>query len=173
MPRKVYYGSYQNQRNKSKRKRVIIITLIIIAVAAFVTAIGVVSFNKSGYGVAMQSSVEEMTQMRIRIKELEDEVINLQNEIERYKTELAQRPAETAEPIQPPNDAVATMHNTAEPTSTPAPKTKTKKKPKLPTQPPTQPPVQPTAPPVTAPAPVSEPQSEPAAQPPAVEAPAG
>ena len=144
MPRKVYYGSYQSQRNKSKRKKIIIITLVVLAVIAFITALCIVSFNKNGYGMAMQSSVEEMTQMRIRIKELEDEIVNLQNEIEGYKAELAQRPASTAMPIQPPNDAVATMQATPEPTQTPKPKST--KKPKLPTQPPTQPTQAPAAP---------------------------
>ncbi len=139
MPRKVYYGSYQSQRNKSNRKKVIIITLVVLAVVVFVAAMCIVSFNEDGYGAAMQESVEEMTQMRIRIKELEDEIINLQNEIEGYKAELAMRPATTAAPIEPPNDAVATMQATPEPT----PQPRSTRRPSIPTQPPTQPPVQP------------------------------
>lgn len=140
MPRKVYYGSYQSQRNRSNKKKVLITVALIVAAAGFITAVCVISFNKNGYGAAMQNSVEEMTQMRIRIKELEDQVISLQNEIEGYKAELAMRPATTAAPIEPPNDSVAAMQATPEPT--PTPKTKSTKKPSIPTQPPTQPPQQ-------------------------------
>ena len=139
MPRKVYYGSYQSQRNKSNKKKVIIIAVAVIAVIIFVASMCIVSFNEDGYGAAMQASVEEMTQMRIRIKELEDEIINLQNEIEGYKAELAMRPATTAAPIEPPNDAVANMQATPEPTPTPKPRST--RRPSIPTQPPTQPPV--------------------------------
>lgn len=140
MPRKVYYGSYQSQRNRSNKKKLLITVAVIVAVVGFITAVCVISFNKSGYGAAMQDSVEEMTQMRIRIKELEDQVISLQNEIEGYKAELALRPATTAAPIEPPNDSVAAMQVTPEPTAAPQPR-KTKK-PSIPTQPPTQPPPQ-------------------------------
>lgn len=140
MPRKVYYGSYQNQRNRSNRKKILITITLIVVIVGFITAVCVISFNKDGYGEAMRDSVEEMTQMRIRIKELEDQVINLQNEIEGYKAELAQRPATTAAPIEPPNDSVAAMQMTPEPTV--APKPKSTKKPSIPTQPPTQPPQQ-------------------------------
>lgn len=139
MPRKVYYGSYQSQRNKENKRRAIIIASVTVVLVGFVTAVCVVSFNQNGYDAAMQSSVEEMTQMRIRIKELEDQVIDLQNEIERYKAELEMRPATTAAPIEPPNDSVAAMQSTPEPTA--APKPKSTKKPSIPTQPPTQPPV--------------------------------
>lgn len=139
MPRKVYYGSYQSQRNKSNRKKAAAITLSVLGITVFIVAVCIVSFNKNGYGAAMQQSVEEMTQMRIKIKELEDENIVLRNELEACKAELALRPASTAVPIEPPNDAVATMQATPEPTPEPTKKPRSTKKPQLPTQPPVQP----------------------------------
>lgn len=173
LPRKVYRGSYQNERNRSKKKKAIAITIITLIIIATIVAIGMSAFNKNGYGVIMQSSIEEVTQLRIRVKELEDEIAALKAENENYKSQLALYPAVTASPIQPPNDAVATMQETPAPTETPAPKST--KKPRIPTQPPTQgaaptqQPVQAPVPEPPAPEPVTETVPEPVAPEPATQ----
>lgn len=173
MPRKVFYGSYRNQRNQNTKKKVIAAVIIL---AAVLVAAGIfMAMSGAGIGPAMQQSVQEITQLKMQLKEKDDQIAALQTEIEQYKQELASRPAPSATPIPPPNDEVSAGQTTpvpsAAPTKKPSKAAPTKrpsktaaptqtKAPQIPTQPPAVAPTQPPAAP-----PSNEPQ--PPAQPPA------
>lgn len=150
MRRKIYYGSYQNQRRNDNKKRIVIIFLIVVGIIGVVGMIFAATNNGSNLNQSVQESVKEITQLKLKIKEQEDEIYELKAEIENYKAELQLRPAPSATPIVPPNDEVGAGQPantpTTSPTSTPKATKKpvSTKKPQTPTQPPmpTPPPIQ-------------------------------
>lgn len=167
MPRRIFYGSYHDQKNKNKRK--IVTVIVIIAIILIAAAIYFFATDTGGIGQAVRASVGEITQLKMQIQEKDDRIAELEREVEEYKQELALRPAPSATPIPPPNDQVAggvtvpaaspaatlrprtgrstpTKKSTPTPTKAPSPS----KTPATVTQPPavaTQAPSAPTAPP--------------------------
>lgn len=128
MPRQIFYGDYHKQKHKRNKK---IILIIIIAAVLFIgAAVYLFVTDTGGIGQAIRASVGEITELKMQLKEKDDRIAELEQEIEGYQQELALRPAPSATPIPPPNDQVAgswipTVPNVA---ATPKPSTKTKKK---------------------------------------------
>lgn len=157
-------GSYQQQRKKETRKRIIMIVGAIILVGVVVWLAIFFGAVNPGMGNAVQQSVQEVTQLKIQLKEKDDEIESLKQEISALHEDLASRPTPTPTPILPPNDQVGAGQGTPEPTyqprartqRTPKPTESPKKNPSsgAQTQPPQTPPpsTQPPSPPVQEPA---------------------
>lgn len=164
MPRKIYRGSYQSQRNNNSKKKIVVIVVVVLILCI---GVGVfLAFNENGIGAAMSRSVEEITQLKMQIKERDDKIADLEQKIVGYEQELATRPAPSATPIPPPNEEVSAGQPTPEPTvdtnkpkrtakpkSTPKPTSGQPAEPQPTQEPqiPTQPPQIPTQPPQTPP----------------------
>ena len=114
-------------------------------------------------GSMVKDSVSEITQLKLELKEKDDEIAALNQKIADYEAELAIRPTLEPTPLVPPNDAVSG----AAVTPTPAPQTSRTPRPKRTEAPKQQ---QQTTPPPAEQAPaVQEPVQEPQAAAPAAE----
>lgn len=106
----VSYGNY-NLKKKKKGKKIItavIVTVAIILVGIFV--IGIIAGSDGENMEQVSTAVEENTDLKIQIGELNDEIAKLKEENENLKAELESRPTIMPAPTGSPL-----------PTSSPAP----------------------------------------------------
>lgn len=126
MPKKIYYGNFQNKRKSDGKKRFIIILSVIIIIGAVIwLTVFFGATAKKDVADAVRGKVQEITQLKLQIKERDDRIAQLEAAISAYEAELALRP--TIEPlsIEPPNQEVLS----GQPSPTPTPKpTKTPSK---------------------------------------------
>lgn len=119
MPKKIYYGDFRNKRKNDGKKRFIIILSVIVIMGVIVWL--TVFFGATGQkdvANAVKGSVQEITQLKLQIKERDDKIAQLEAKISDYETELALRPTIPPMVIEPPNPAVLS----GQPTPTPTPK---------------------------------------------------
>ncbi|MCH5185561.1 MAG: hypothetical protein J1F64_05480 [Oscillospiraceae bacterium] len=120
MQRKVYYGNFQNKRKRDSKKRFIIIISVIVIIGTVVWL--TIFFGATGQkdvADAVKDNVQEITQLKLQLKEKDDRIAALEAQIEEYKAELAVRPTLTPTAIEPPNDEVLSMQPSAAPTPKP------------------------------------------------------
>lgn len=119
MPKKIYYGNFQNKRKSDSKKRFVIMLSVVVIIGVIVWF--TVFFGATGQkdvADAVKEKVQEITQLKLQLREKDDKIAQLEAAIAEYENELALRP--TIEPlaIEPPNPEVLS----GQPTPTPTPK---------------------------------------------------
>lgn len=119
MPKKIYYGDFRNKRKNDSKKRFIIMLSVIVIIGVIVWF--TVFFGATGQkdvADAVKDNVQEITQLKLQIKERDDKILQLEAKLAEYENELAFRPTIQPMVIEPPNDEVLS----GQPNPTPTPK---------------------------------------------------
>ena len=165
MSKRVFYGRYQIKRRRDNKKRFLILLLVLVAIGAIIwLTLFFGTTRQHDVGSMVKDSVSEITQLKLELKEKDDEIAALNQKIADYEAELAIRPTLEPTPLVPPNDAVSGAAGTP----TPAPQTSRTPRPKR-TEAPKQQQQQTTPPPVEQAPAVQEPVQEPQTAAPAAE----
>lgn len=94
---------------RRKRKRIaIIITVIVVLILAVIFYIGITAGSDGERMERISSAVEENTQLKLQIDELNEQIEEMQTEINDLKAQLDARPLPSAEPTNLPASPVPT-----------------------------------------------------------------
>lgn len=100
--------SYGNYNLKKKRKGKLILKVVIgavIVICAAVFIIGIIAGSGGEDTERISSAIEENTQLKLQIGELNEEIAKLKEENETLKTELESRPTPVPENTAAPETA--------------------------------------------------------------------
>lgn len=123
MARKIYYGNFQNKRRIDSKKRFIILLSVVIVIGVTVwLTVFFTATSQNDVAIAVKDNVQEITQLKLQLKEKDDKIALLEEQIANYEAELAQRPTVAPLVIEPPNEEVLSGQPTPSPTPKPTPK---------------------------------------------------
>ncbi len=86
------YGNFNINKKKKGKKIIIAAICIVSCAAAAVFAVGIIAGSRSGKTDTISSAVEENTQLKIQINELNDKIVKMQETIDSLKESLDARP---------------------------------------------------------------------------------
>lgn len=102
MSQSLYHANQQREKRKKRIIITVLLALLVIGVAVIMFFIG-----DGQQAEHVQAVVQENTQLKLQLKEKEDRITALGEEISRLNTELDLRPTPSPTPAVPPNNTVS------------------------------------------------------------------